>query len=240
MSPFIRHYLSLATLHSLVKTSYNFDIDLERVRGDFNKVSGKLNAFVRDAISQNSSPVIPPVRDFDAPASPTIQTTVKRKGKGPLTDQEIEDAIGDLFDYFNVTFATLMQNLSTEGMSSTRHAKGADGVRSVGLGDCAIVERHPFDDRGAACAPHVGTTNGDEAALREGGRHRLQVARGPFSLSSASSLPSDSLWVVPGQLFPFGGRWRAARGPQERQVSRTQRSSNVLRLVHRSTHGGSR
>ena len=44
MSPFVRHYLSMNTLKALVKTSYNFDIDLERVRGEYNKVSGKLNA----------------------------------------------------------------------------------------------------------------------------------------------------------------------------------------------------
>ena len=115
MSPFIRHYLSRSSLSTLVKPGYIFDIDLDRVRGDFTKVSGKFNAFVRDAISQNSSPVIPPVKEYaDSPLSPATGSG-KKKGRGPLTDQEIENAIGDLFDYFNVTFNTLMENLSTQG-----------------------------------------------------------------------------------------------------------------------------
>lgn len=104
----------MTTLKALVKTSYNFDIDLDRVRGEYNKVSGKLNAYVRDALSSNSSPVIPPVEDEFAPP-PVPQKGEKKKGRGPLTDQEIEDAIGDLFDYFNETFGTLKENLSQEG-----------------------------------------------------------------------------------------------------------------------------
>ena len=39
----------------------------------------------------------------------------KKKGKGPLTDLEIENAIGDLLDYFEVTFATLKESLTPDG-----------------------------------------------------------------------------------------------------------------------------
>ena len=118
MSPFVRHYISHTTLKALVKTSYNFDIDLDKVRGDLGKVSSKVNAYVRDAIS-GPNYTIPPVQEelglaagAPAPASPAQE---KKKGRGPLTDLEIEDAIGDLFDYFNDTFGTLKENLSQEG-----------------------------------------------------------------------------------------------------------------------------
>ncbi|SCV73141.1 BQ2448_7066 [Microbotryum intermedium] len=112
MSPFVRHYISRNTLKALVKTSYNFDIDLDKVRGDVAKVGGKLNAYVRDAIS-GPSYTIPPVEEYghnEATASPSE----KKKGRGPLTDLEIEDAIGDLFDYFNDTFGTLKASLSQD------------------------------------------------------------------------------------------------------------------------------
>lgn len=117
MSPFVRHYLSQNTLKALVKTSFKLDIDLDKVRGDITKVSGKLNAYVRDALnSNNNGNLIPPVYDEFNPAPvPLVKEGSRKKGKGPLTDQEIEDAIGDLFDYFNETFGTLQENLSQEG-----------------------------------------------------------------------------------------------------------------------------
>jgi hypothetical protein len=113
MSPFVRHYISQTTLKALVKTSYNFDIDLDKVRGDLGQIGGKLNAYVRDAIS-GPSHVIPPVEGYGQPP-PLPDKAEKKKGRGPLTDLEIEDAIGDLFDYFNVTFGTLKENLSQNG-----------------------------------------------------------------------------------------------------------------------------
>lgn len=148
MSPFIRHYISLNSLQTLVKPGYNFDfdIDLVRARGEFNKVSGKLNAFVRDAISQNSTPTIPPVREFE-PSSPVVASlSTNKKKKGPLTDQEIENAIGDLFDYFNVTFGTLMQNLSEEGQSKNcfQFEIATDLFYSVGFSYCSTLERYPL------------------------------------------------------------------------------------------------
>ncbi|SCZ94445.1 BZ3500_MvSof-1268-A1-R1_Chr12-2g03904 [Microbotryum saponariae] len=116
MSPFVRHYISRNTLKALVKTSYNFDIDLDKVRGDVVKVGGKLNAYVRDAIN-GPSYTIPPVEEYGHNET-TASPSEKKKGRGPLTDLEIEDAIGDLFDYFNDTFGTLKTSLSQDGESS--------------------------------------------------------------------------------------------------------------------------
>ncbi|KAK4052310.1 hypothetical protein OIO90_004391 [Microbotryomycetes sp. JL221] len=124
MSPFVRHYISHSTLKALVKTSYNFDIDLDKVKGDVVKVGGKLNAYVRDAIS-GPSHTIPPAPEWDehgnvvTPNSPSVGSGVstmndKKKGRAALTDLQIEDAIGDLFDYFNETFGTLKENLSQD------------------------------------------------------------------------------------------------------------------------------
>lgn len=117
MSPFVRHYISHSTLKTLVKTSYNFDIDLDKVRGDLGKVSSKVNAYVRDAIS-GPNYTIPPVHDeLSSSTSAPMSPAMEKKGRGPLTDLEIEDAIGDLFDYFNATFGTLKENLSQAGES---------------------------------------------------------------------------------------------------------------------------
>ncbi|KAK4048423.1 hypothetical protein OIV83_004769 [Microbotryomycetes sp. JL201] len=122
MSPFVRHYISHSTLKALVKTSYNFDIDLDKVKGDVVKVGGRLNAYVRDAIS-GPSYSIPPAPEYDehgnvvtsmSPSQNSTTSNEKKRGRLPLTDLQIEDAIGDLFDYFNETFGTLKENLSQE------------------------------------------------------------------------------------------------------------------------------
>lgn len=63
--------------------------------------------------------MIPPVHDPNAPSSVTLERLEqKKKGKGPLTDIEIENAIGDLLDYFEVTFATLKESLTPDGTLS--------------------------------------------------------------------------------------------------------------------------
>lgn len=126
MSPFIRHYLSRTNLRALLKTGYNFDfdIDMNRVKGDLTKVKSKFNTFVRDVMSGDSTDVIPPTREelaamgMLAPQDPKDAAkalAASKRAKGQLTDKEIEDAIGDLFDYFNVTFRVLQENLSAEG-----------------------------------------------------------------------------------------------------------------------------
>ncbi|GAA6043218.1 hypothetical protein JCM8097_000332 [Rhodosporidiobolus ruineniae] len=120
MSPFVRHYISHSNLRSLLKLGqYNLP-DLDKVRGNLDKGVTKLNAYARDllAASTNSSTstlMIPPVADPNAPTPVTLERLEqKKKGKGPLTDIEIENAIGDLLDYFEVTFATLRESLTPD------------------------------------------------------------------------------------------------------------------------------
>jgi hypothetical protein len=123
MSPFVRHYISHSNLKSLLNTSrYNLP-DLDKVRGNLDKGVRNLNAYVRDALASSTNSatgtlMIPPVHDPNAPSSVTLERLEqKKKGKGPLTDIEIENAIGDLLDYFEVTFATLKESLTPDGKS---------------------------------------------------------------------------------------------------------------------------
>ncbi|KAM0747772.1 hypothetical protein T439DRAFT_304877 [Meredithblackwellia eburnea MCA 4105] len=132
MSPFIRHYLSQSTLKALVKTQFNFeipDIDLSRVQGNITKATGKINAYVRGALAQDENALlIPSVEEYRqgqqgaSVAATQQESMIKRKVKGPLTDQEVEDAIGPLLDYFNDTFRVLNETLSAEawGLVSTK------------------------------------------------------------------------------------------------------------------------
>ncbi|GAA5911391.1 uncharacterized protein JCM6883_000082 [Sporobolomyces salmoneus] len=120
MSPFVRHYISHSNLKSLLNTSrYNLP-DLDRVRGNLDKGVRNLNAYVRDALASSTNSatgtlMIPPVHDPNAPSTVTLERLEqKKKGKGPLTDIEIENAIGDLLDYFEVTFATLKESLTPD------------------------------------------------------------------------------------------------------------------------------
>lgn len=123
MSPFVRHYISHQNLRSLLKTGV-YNLDLEKVRGNLDKGVRNLNAYVRDALaastnSNTSTLLIPPVEDPNAPTAVTLERLEQRKkGKGPLTDIEIENAIGDLLDYFEVTFATLKESLTPDGSCS--------------------------------------------------------------------------------------------------------------------------
>lgn len=117
----------MSTLRTLVKLpAFNLDLDLDKVRGDIQKVGGKLNAFVRDAIKSQSSPtsLIPPVRDYSTPdpSSPSLSTVKeKKKIREALTDQQMEDAIGDLFDYLSETLGVLKKSLSQEGTRLSFH-----------------------------------------------------------------------------------------------------------------------
>ncbi|GAA5876973.1 hypothetical protein JCM8547_001955 [Rhodosporidiobolus lusitaniae] len=120
MSPFVRHYISHSNLRSLLKLGqYNLP-DLDKVRGNVDKGVKHLNAFVRDALaastnSSTSALLIPPVHDPNAPSSVTLERLEqKKKGKGPLTDLEIENAIGDLLDYFEMAFAVLKESLTPD------------------------------------------------------------------------------------------------------------------------------
>jgi hypothetical protein len=151
------------------------------------KVGGKLNAYVRDAIS-GPSYVIPPVNEYHGTQGGPVSLTAaekmeKKKGRGPLTDLEIEDAIGDLFDYFNDTFGTLKQNLSSEGELRPHCSvgrRGADSLasfNSLGPRHHSALEEHPYHHRKSYRTAVVGSTHRDEDAQRQGGRHRVQMAR---------------------------------------------------------------
>ncbi|GAA5994013.1 hypothetical protein JCM11641_004022 [Rhodosporidiobolus odoratus] len=127
MSPFVRHYISHQNLRSLLKLGqYNLP-DLDKVRGNLDKGVKHLNAYVRDALAAStntstSALLIPPVDDPNAPSSVTLERLEqKKKGKGPLTDLEIENAIGDLLDYFELTFATLKESLTPDAWQLVIH-----------------------------------------------------------------------------------------------------------------------
>ncbi|BGP51587.1 hypothetical protein JCM10450v2_007535 [Rhodotorula kratochvilovae] len=121
MTPFVRHYISHQNLRSLLKLGPYSLPDLEKVRGNLDKGVRNLNAYVRDALATSTGAgdaarlLIPPVADPHAPTQVTLERLEQRKkGKGPLTDLEIENAIGDLLDYFEVTFATLKESLTPD------------------------------------------------------------------------------------------------------------------------------
>lgn len=173
MSPFVRHYISHQNLRSLLKSgTYNLP-DLDKVRGNLDKGVRNLNAYVRDALAastNSSSPslLIPPVQDPNAPTPITLERLEQRKkGKGPLTDLEIENAIGDLLDYFEVTFAVLKESLTPDGESPVSAAGSSRdspflagelmrdrllGAHSLEPRLDAVVERDPDNDRGLARA----------------------------------------------------------------------------------------
>ncbi|GAA6054101.1 hypothetical protein JCM3770_006173 [Rhodotorula araucariae] len=121
MTPFVRHYISHQNLRSLLKMGPYSLPDLDTVRGNLDKGVRNLNAYVRDALATSTGAgdaarlLIPPVADPHAPTPVTLERLEQRKkGKGPLTDLEIENAIGDLLDYFEVTFATLKESLTPD------------------------------------------------------------------------------------------------------------------------------
>lgn len=121
MTPFVRHYISHQNLRSLLKTgTYNLP-DLDKVRGNLDKGVRNLNSFVRDALasstnSNSSSLLIPPVADPHAPTPVTLARLEQtKKGKGPLTDLEIENAIGELLEYFEASFPVLKESLADDG-----------------------------------------------------------------------------------------------------------------------------
>lgn len=95
------------------------------MQGNITKATGKMTALVRGALTTDDSALlIPSVEEYHAPsqAAPTRAAEAARKrGRGPLTDNEIEDAIGPLLDYFNDTFRVLNETLSADGASYSFH-----------------------------------------------------------------------------------------------------------------------
>lgn len=171
MSPFVRHYISHQNLRNLLQLGkYNLP-DLEKVRGNLDKGVKQLNVLVRDAFaastnSSTSTLLIPPVHDPNAPSEVTLERLEqKKKGKGPLTDLEIEDAIGALLDYFGDTFPTLRESLTPDGTSPRRSSLPASFFRQPGLTFlplCSLATRHqpsleghPHYHRRPACSAIV-------------------------------------------------------------------------------------
>jgi len=103
MSPFIRQSLSRSVLKSLIKGDSKLD---------YNKALGNVTALYRSALGGSASEVQIPLPVDEKP----------RVKPGELTDVEIEQAIVELFDYFDANLQTLNTHLgdSTKEMVMTR------------------------------------------------------------------------------------------------------------------------
>lgn len=125
MSPMIRHFLSRNVLKSLLKKGgFSFDMETLKVVNDRIKDInlGKVKAMFGS--STNGGSEIPPVEfSEDESLKKGTQQEGKKKSAG-LTDAEIEDAIGLLFEYFEDTFALLKGTLNDKCRSLLRsHAE---------------------------------------------------------------------------------------------------------------------
>ena len=103
MSPFIRQSLSRSVLKLLIKGDSKLD---------YNKALGNVTALYRSALGASASEVRIPLPADEKP----------RVKPGELTDVEIEQAIEDLFDYFEANLKTLNTYLgdSTKEIVMTR------------------------------------------------------------------------------------------------------------------------
>lgn len=138
MSPLIRQFLSRTVVRSLVKKGYSLDLTLKDLKIkdiDLRLQNLKLDRFRNlfsssSAGSASASPLIPPVHEI-APLPSAMPTPrlgeegspapAGKKKDAVLTDTQIEDAIGLLFEYFEETFATLKGTLSDAGAYDHRH-----------------------------------------------------------------------------------------------------------------------
>lgn len=110
----IRHFLSRNVLKSLLKKG-GFAFDMETLKNVNDRIKdmnlGKVKAMFSS--SYNGSE-IPPVQfsEDDGLRKSTSQHEGAKKKSAGLTDEEIEDAIGLLFEYFEDTFALLKGTLN--------------------------------------------------------------------------------------------------------------------------------
>lgn len=114
MSPMIRHFLSHNVLRSLLKKGgFTFDMDTLK---DLNTRIKDINLDKVKAMfgSAGSGVEIPPVSFAEDESLKKANVDSKKKSAG-LTDGEIEDAIGMLFEYFEDTFALLKGTLNDIG-----------------------------------------------------------------------------------------------------------------------------
>jgi hypothetical protein len=103
MSPVIHHSLSRNVLKSLIKGESKLD---------YNRALGNVTALYRSALGGSASEVQIPLPQDEKP----------RVKPGEFTDVEIEQAIADLFDYFEANLQTLNTYLgdSTKEIVMTR------------------------------------------------------------------------------------------------------------------------
>ncbi|KDQ16952.1 hypothetical protein BOTBODRAFT_619876 [Botryobasidium botryosum FD-172 SS1] len=109
MSPLIRHFLSRTAVQTLIKPSGGTTVI------DYNKALGNVTALYRSAIGPSKSDVLIPLPQQDKAKAPP-------RGESGLTDVEIEQVIGPLFDYFETNLQVLNTSLSdaTKEMVMTR------------------------------------------------------------------------------------------------------------------------
>lgn len=106
MSPFIQQFLNRTVLRSLRKGGgYS-----EQVTKTIDNITANYKNWKTQRTNQSTDSEIPLPKDELPPPPPTA--TVVRNRNDQLTDQEIEDAIGPLFDYFDANFAVLASTLT--------------------------------------------------------------------------------------------------------------------------------
>jgi hypothetical protein len=137
MSPLIRQFLSPAVIRSLVKKGFNFDLTLKDLKLkdiDLRFKDLKLDRFRKMfGSSTTGSPLIPPVPEIPpVPSTPRIMSDdppasspASKRRSAELTDTQIEDAIGLLFEYFEETFAILKGTLSDAGPCRRPHNRAS-------------------------------------------------------------------------------------------------------------------
>lgn len=117
MSPMIRQFLSRQIIKSLVKKGgFNFDLNLKDLRINEKLKDIKLDKLKSMFASQsNDLPEIPPF-EGEIPTKRASKGLNESTNREPgLTDVEIEEAIGPLFEYFEVNFVVVKGTLNDTG-----------------------------------------------------------------------------------------------------------------------------
>lgn len=112
----IRHFLSRNVLKSLLKKGGFFDIEtLRNVNDRIKDINLEKVKAIFGSSNDGGGSEIPPVEFNTDESLKKPQADGKKKSAG-LTDAEIEDAIGLLFEYFEDTFALLKGTLNDKCM----------------------------------------------------------------------------------------------------------------------------
>ncbi|TIB08810.1 hypothetical protein E3P89_02919 [Wallemia ichthyophaga] len=108
MSPFIQQCLNRTVLRSLRKGGgYS-----EQVTKTIDNITANYKNWKTQRTNQSMDSEIPLPKDELPPTPPTAAVMRNRNRTDQLTDEEIEDAIGPLFDYFDANFAVLASTLT--------------------------------------------------------------------------------------------------------------------------------